>query len=430
MIDNIPIVDTARRQKLLDRLRQKFDAVGASIDEAGCFMPWDAQGEGEGGSNKGFLFLTYPTEAQAAHAVRALDQVLFGKNRLRANRFGDIERYGGPDVQVADEYVPEGEGKELESFEERVSLTRRRGGFRLELMHVGGSRPPQEHLRSWLADAQGRDQYATFRNDQVDILLNGRTGSSEHAVPSEPRWGELFVSWSPLGTYFATAHRIGVALWAGKSFRNVRTQRFTHPGVRLIDFSPGEKYLVTFSPEPIAAVKPLDDAGLPDPRAFQPDDEGNQIAVWDVKTGHLLRTFPGEPPAPAPPALTEEQQRAGYVPPAPRRLAWPLLRWSPDDAYVARCAMHSHISVYEAPSMVMLDKKSIKVDGVLDFEWCPDKERGVGKALENVLAYWTPEVENQPARVSLMSVPGRKILRQKNLFNVSDVGAKRCAARL
>jgi hypothetical protein len=88
--------------------------------------------------------------------------------------------------------------------------------------------------------------------------------------------------------------------------------------------------------------------------------------------------------------------------------------------------MNSHISVYEAPSMVMLDKKSIKIEGVLDFEWCPDKERGVGKDKENMLAYWTPEVENQPARVSLLAVPSRKVLRQKNLFNVSDVSRSCC----
>ena len=40
---------------------------------------------------------------------------------------------------------------------------------------------------------------------------------------------------------------------------------------------------------------------------------------------------------------------------------------------------------------------------------------------ENMLAYWTPEVGNQPARVSLMSIPSRTVLRSKNLFNVTEV---------
>lgn len=80
-------------------------------------------------------------------------------------------------------------------------------------------------------------------------------------------------------------------------------------------------------------------------------------------------------------------------------------------------------------------KKSLKIEGVTDFEWCPLGERdrevtekdakgGVKttrKARENMLVYWTPEVVNQPARVSLVAFPSRTILRQKNLFNVTEV---------
>jgi translation initiation factor 3 subunit B len=70
----------------------------------------------------------------------------------------------------------------------------------------------------------------------------------------------------------------------------------------------------------------------------------------------------------------------------------------------------------------MLERKSIKIDGVLDFEWCPDKELGSSK--ENMFAYWTPEAANQPARVSLMAIPSRNVLRSKNLFNVNDVSLR------
>lgn len=79
--------------------------------------------------------------------------------------------------------------------------------------------------------------------------------------------------------------------------------------------------------------------------------------------------------------------------------------------------------------MELVDKKSIKIEGVADFAWCPngekDKETAGAKGSkgkkENVLGYWTPEVGNQPARVSLMGFPSRTLLRSKNLFNVSDV---------
>lgn len=214
-----------------------------------------------------------------------------------------------------------------------------------------------------------------------------------------------------MGTFFTTLHRVGVALWSGPSFNNFPHQRFTHSGVRLIDFSPCERYLVTWSSEPIVPAPILDESAPRDPRKFGPEDEGNQLAVWEIKTGHLLRTLPGE--APAPP-------QAPDAPPA-RRMAWPLLRWSPDDAYVARCNMGTSISVYELPSMGLLDRKSIKIEGVLDFEWCPDAELSKQEGKENMLAFWTPEEGNQPARVSIMGLPSRSILRSKNLFNVSDV---------
>jgi translation initiation factor 3 subunit B len=194
--------------------------------------------------------------------------------------------------------------------------------------------------------------------------------------------------------------------------------------VKLIDFSPCEQYLVTWSNDPIV-VPP----GAPQgPQYLSPDDEGNNIAVWNIKTGLLLRTFP---------TTTAPDENPGRK----KSIPWPTLKWSPDDKYVARVTPGQQISVYELPSMGLYGKKSMKIEGVVDFEWCPlgdkdieDAERdakalidGVStrparKARENMLAYWTPEVANQPARVTLISFPTRTILRQKNLFSVTEVG--------
>jgi len=33
---------------------------------------------------------------------------------------------------------------------------------------------PQEHLRAWLSDPQGRDQYVTYREDDVSVLWHGK----------------------------------------------------------------------------------------------------------------------------------------------------------------------------------------------------------------------------------------------------------------
>lgn len=85
-------------------------------------------------------------------------------------------------------------------------------------------------------------------------------------------WTESFVQWSPLGTYLATVHRQGAAVWGGATTFN-RLMRCAHPQVffhnccsimlycfcsffsfngmciqvKLIDFSPGERFLVTYS---------------------------------------------------------------------------------------------------------------------------------------------------------------------------------------
>jgi hypothetical protein len=46
-----------------------------------------------------YMFLTYPSAELATHALRCLDQVLFGKNRLYVNRFGEIERYASMNIE-------------------------------------------------------------------------------------------------------------------------------------------------------------------------------------------------------------------------------------------------------------------------------------------------------------------------------------------
>lgn len=49
---------------------------------------------------------------------------------------------------------------------------------------------------------------------------------------------------------------------------------------------------------------------------------------------------------------------------------------------------------------------------MIDFEWSPK---------DHIISYWTPEAGNNPARVTVMSIPSREIIRTKNLFNVLDV---------
>ena len=171
----------------------------------------------------------------------------------------------------------------------------------------------------------------------------------------------------------------------------------------MIDFSPNERYLVTWSNEPINVSRIPEGSVNP----FTEEDEGNQIVIWDTLTGALLRSFP-----------------VVQTGDAPKAISWPMFKWAPTEKYFARCVAGQQISIYEAPSMGLVGKKSVKIDGVADFEWSPANPNSGDEKIfqkEEVLAYWTPEVGNQPARVTIMGVPSKEIIRTKNLFNVNEV---------
>ncbi|KAI0737736.1 translation initiation factor eIF-3b [Daedaleopsis nitida] len=375
IVDGVPVIDKSKLEKLLQKISKDFSRKGCPIKPENMTVPWNDSN----GKSKGFLFMEFKNADDASRALTMMNGHPFdAKHVFFINRFTDFERY----LKLDETYVePEPE--------EYV---------------------PKEHLRAWLGDPLGRDQYATYRGDEVEIHWQGKPSQCEVSY-SKTNWTDLYLSWSPMGTYFATLHRQGVRLWGGPSWEP--QQRFAHPLVKLIDFSPNEQYLVTWSYDPIVVREGAEQG----PQFFSPEDEGNSIAVWDIRTGNLLRTFPSVHP--------EGDEASGK-----KQMAWPALKWSPDDKYVARATPGQQISVYELPGMGLQGKKSIKIDGVVDFEWCPlgdrdreEMEKGAAKGKktwENMIAFWTPEVQNQPARVSLINFPTRETLRSKNLFNVSE----------
>lgn len=75
-----------------------------------------------------------------------------------------------------------------------------------------------------------------------------------------------------------------IQLWGGPSWKKLL--KLNHGGVKLIDFSPCERFLVTWSPE---------------------SDEAQALIVWDTATGQKLRAFHGSKP--------EEQ------------MEWPVFKW-------------------------------------------------------------------------------------------------------
>lgn len=171
------------------------------------------------------------------------------------------------------------------------------------------------------------------------------------------------MQWSPLGTYIVAFHKQGVAIWGGP--KNSRINKFAHPGTTYVDFSPCENFIVTYG-NLIA---------------------GGKIIIWDIRTGQEKRSFVAD----------QQTTRSQF-------------RWSHDDKYVA-CLGENSISIYETETFYLLEKKSLKIDGVRGFNWSPT---------DNIIAYWVAEQTDVPAKVTLMEIPRKKEIRTKNLFNVAD----------
>ena len=287
----------------------------------------------------------------------------------------DIDRYGR-EGRVDEHYVP----PKIEEFTEK------------------------EHLRSFLADpsGRGRDQIALYRGDSVGVFWNNEKDPPETIVDRQ-HWTESFIQWSPLGSYLVSVHQQGVQLWGGASWS--RQKRFAHPFVNMLDFSPGEKYVVTWSNRPIS----IPDEGHPQ---LSLDEDGKNYVIWDVETSKPLRSFSN---------LDIPAAAAADGAKAPPKFPWPAFKWSADENYVARLTQGQSISIYELPRMNLLDKTTIKIDGVMDFEWAPATPRRDGvKQYEQLFCYWTPEIGSNPAKVGLMSVPSKQVVRTLNLFSVTD----------
>jgi len=250
-----------------------------------------------------------------------------------------------------------------------------------------------------------------FRGDNVGVYWNNKKEEPESVVDRK-HWTQLFVAWSPQGTFLASIHQQGVQLWGGPNF--TKQKQLPHPFVSLVQFSPLENYMVTWSSQPIAV----------DPEGKGPlglDEDGKHIVIWDLTTGKPLRSFQAYDLAP-PPALEG-------VPAPKAKVQWPAFKWSADEKYVARMKPAEQLSIYELPSMNMIrdanrERKAMKIEGIVDFEWAPATPERESikqdKRPEQLLAYWTPEIGSKPASVALMSVPSREVVRSRNLFNVTD----------
>ncbi|XP_064814341.1 eukaryotic translation initiation factor 3 subunit B-like [Oncorhynchus masou masou] len=367
VVDNVPQVGPERLEKLKNVIHKIFSKFGKITNE---FYPTV---DGPEGLTKGYIFLEYGAPTQALEAVKLTCS--YKQHTFRVNVFTDFDKY----MSISDEW----ETPEKQPFKDFGNM------------------------RHWMEDPDCRDQYsviyesgertAIFNNDAKDPIV-----SEERA-----RWTETYVRWSPKGTYLATFHQRGIALWGGEKFKQI--QRFSHQGVSLIDFSPCERYVVTFSP------------------LMDTKEDPQAIIIWDILTGQKKRGFHCESSA-----------------------HWPIFKWSHDGKFFARMTQDT-LSIYETPSMGLLDKKSLKISGIKDFSWSPGDDiiavcvSNPPSPLQGLLLVprdfsWSPgtspgpwqavniisrsgslhQDKDIPARVTLMQLPSRQEIRVRNLFNVVD----------
>eukprot|EP00571_Detonula_confervacea_P011392 CAMPEP_0172302166 /NCGR_PEP_ID=MMETSP1058-20130122/3911_1 /TAXON_ID=83371 /ORGANISM="Detonula confervacea, Strain CCMP 353" /LENGTH=719 /DNA_ID=CAMNT_0013012549 /DNA_START=61 /DNA_END=2220 /DNA_ORIENTATION=- len=355
VITNLPKIPGAKYEKLSKVILKLVSRIGnlaayeGTDDFTGFFMP-----QAEDGSTVGCAFVEYDTAGDAKKAIEVLQDYKFDKNHAlqvtlyeRASNLAEVE---------------EGEFQqpEPEPFKER------------------------SNTMSWLEDSCQRDQFAIREGKETKVYWNDGRGDpivdydGAREKKAGVNWCDYYVNWSPKGSYFATlVPSKGVILWGGKNFEKLG--RFAAPGVDFLVFSPQENYVLT------------NNNNRNDPQA---------IKVFSIQSGKCLRTFPLYPKDFLDPSLSESEK--SNIPPPP-------FQWSHDDQYLARMGKDL-ISVFETPSMKLLDKRSLAADGIHEFQFSP-------KA--NIIAYWAPEHKNQPAHVDIIEIPSRKKLRQKNLFNVS-----------
>lgn len=318
--------------------------------------------------SKGFLFVECASPEDGKKIIKAYHgKRLDLKHRLFLYTMKDVERYN------SDSFDTEFKEPELPEFVSSGSIT------------------------SWLLDEENRDQFVVQNDNDTTVFWNTRFEEKieNSVVESRKNWSTNYVRFSPKGSYLFSYHPQGVTAWGGANFDCLR--RFYHPNVRTSSVSPNEKFLVTFSADPIVLTE--------DPESpFTLKNEGHQICIWDIASGLLCASFP-------------------FV--KGPNTTWPLVRWSFNDKYCARMVGDNLVVHDASQNFQALASKGLKVAGIRDFSFAPTGVEVApfrkGDEPSVLLAYWTPETNNMSCKASVVEVPRGRILKTVNFVQVSDV---------
>jgi len=338
LITNLPKVGKEKLAKLTT-------VAGKLIDKSGPnekTMPFNE----ETGQTEGLMIVTFENTADATKACETLD----GMSLDRAHTFKVVKLDQFNEVMSrTEEFVPK---RTLEHFD-------------------------RSDFRDWLADKKCREQILLRYQDETEIYWHDMmTGvpqlcyGGEREKRQKKLWCDWKVQWSPRGSYLATFHKPGIALWAGPEFH--KKVRFAHDSVKNIMFSPDEEFILTWN------------------GAHSSERDDGAVRIFRVLTGELMRACKT-------PTVT------------PLGGEFPHFLWSHDGQYFAECN-ETTIFVRDTENFDLIrdergKRGSLKYDGLHTFQWSP-------KA--NLISAWIPEKGNNPARLVLVEIPSRKELTSRS----------------
>mmetsp|Transcript_113620 Transcript_113620/g.332005 ORF Transcript_113620/g.332005 Transcript_113620/m.332005 type:complete len:701 (-) Transcript_113620:153-2255(-) len=341
-ICNLPKVPKAKYDLLMRVLGKLIDKYG----ENDKIMPMNEAGE----MSEGCVIVTFKDVEKAISAVKTLDGMALDKSHtFKVVKLDDFDMITS----------------RSEDFEAKRTLSSfSRGDF-----------------RQWLSDEKCREQILLRYQTDTEIYwhdtLNGAPVlcyGGEREKTNKKIWCDWRVQWSPHGSYLATFHQQGIALWGGPDFR--KKVRFAHESVKYIQFSPTEDHILTWN------------------GAHSAEGDENAVRIFRVLTGEC-----------------KKKCRTPSV--APLGGEFPHFLWSQDGKFFAECN-DSAILVRDTETFDLIKdeegkKVRLKYDALHTFQWSPK---------DNVIAVWTLEKNNNPARLVLVEIPSRKELASRSRTQV------------
>jgi len=344
LFDNLPVTTSDKVEKLQSRLEEMLRQCDEHNSGFKFQLPVDAEG-----STVGFGFVYFNMEEAARTCMKLVNGFKLGKYEIKVYPYAALDTYLNLSQEMPPQPAPQySDGLELESwlYDGREQFVVRHGA---------------ETAIHWV------DSLA--QSAEMEVVYDGERDKKQGKA-----WCRKQVMWSPNGKYLTTFHNQGIVIWGGKDFQ--RAGNFAHPMVSHAQFSPCERFLITFAEDDMD------------------EEQTESLIVWNVRSQTKVKAF-SDPRRETRPGSSD----------------WPFMRWSFDGSYFAR-AIENGISVFSTATMKLVDGKPVAARGISSFEWSPS---------DNVIAYWCPEEGDVPAKVVIFDPITKKEIRSKNLFNVSTV---------